>query len=112
MRHKSHAAEMFELFLADTLADGVSSKVAIVRSDGCGEFRGGTFADLCRSRGIKQQFTTADSSQFNGVAERALDWIAMAAMAGRNQGRELFPGAHLPETESLWLKRRTGRVML
>ena len=101
MRRKSNAAEMLEQFLADTREDGVPSKVVIVRTDGGGEFRGGTFGDLCRSRGIKQEFTTADSPQFNGVAERALGLIETATMAGRIQARELFPGAQLPATEAL-----------
>ena len=90
MRHKSDAAEMFEQFLADTRADGVPSKVVIVRSDGGGKFRGGKFGDLCRSRGTKQEFATADSPEFNGVAERALSWIETAAMEGRIHARELF----------------------
>ena len=83
MRHKPDAAEMFEQFLADTRADGVPSKLVIVRTDGGGEFRGRKFGDLCRSRGIKQEFTTADSPQFNGVAEPALGLIETAATAGR-----------------------------
>ena len=103
MRHKSDAAEMFEQFLADTRTDGVPSKVVIVRSDGGGEFRGGKFGELRRSRGIKQEFTTADSPQFNGVAECALGLIETAAMAGRILARELFPGAQLPATEALWV---------
>ena len=102
MRHKSDAAELFKQFLADSRADDVPSKVVIVRSDGGGEFRGGEFGDLCRTRGIKQEFTTADSPQFNGVAERALGLIETAAMAGRIQARELYPGAQLPATDSLW----------
>ena len=100
MRHKSGAAEMFEQFLSDTRADGVPSKVVIVRSDGGGEFRVGKFGNLRRSRGIKQEFTTADSPQFNGVAQRALGLIETAVMAGRIQIRERFPGAQLPATES------------
>ena len=52
---------------------------------------GGEFGDLCRTRGIKQEFTTADSPQFNGVAERALGLIETAAMTGRIQARELYP---------------------
>ena len=76
--------------------------MVIVRSDGGGEFRGGEFGDLCRTRGIKQEFTTADSPQFNGVAERALGLIETAAMAGRIQARELYPGAQLPAIDSLW----------
>ena len=82
MRHKSDAAETFEQFLADTRADGVLSKVVIVPSNGSGELRGGKLRDLCGSRGIKQEFTTADSPQFNGVPERALGLIETAAMAG------------------------------
>ena len=67
-RHKSDAAELFEHFLADYRADGIPSKVAIALSKGDGQFRGGNFGDLCRLRGVKQEFTTFDSPQFNGVA--------------------------------------------
>ena len=52
-RHKSDAVELFEQCLADVRADGVPYKVVIVRPDGGGEFRGGKFGDMCRSRGIK-----------------------------------------------------------
>ena len=65
---------------------------------------GGRLENCVKSRGIKQELTTAGSPQFNGVAERALDLIEMAAMAGRIQARELFPGAQLPATESLWVE--------
>ena len=82
-RHKSDATELFEQFLADTRADGAPSGVVIVGCDGGGEFRREKLGDLCRSGGIKQEFTTADSPQFNGVAERALGLIDTAAMAGR-----------------------------
>ena len=102
MRHKSDAAEMLEHFLADARADVVSSKVVIVRTDGGGEFRGWKFGDLRRSRGINQEFTTADNPQFNGVAERAQGLNETATMAGRIQARELFLGAQLPTTEALW----------
>ena len=90
MRHRSDAAEMLEQFLADTRADGVPSTVVIVRSDGGGEFRGAKFGDLCKSRSIKQEFTTADSPQFNGVAERPLGLIEAAAIRGQIQARALF----------------------
>lgn len=81
MRHKSDAAELSEQFFADTGAAAVPSKVAIVRSDGGGEIHGGKFGDLCTSRVSKQEFTTADSPQLHGVAERAsLD------RDGRNSG--------------------------
>ena len=104
MRHKSDAAETFKQFLSDTRADGVPSQVVTVRTDGGGKFCEGKFGDLCTSRGINQELTTADSSQFNGVAERSLGLIETAAMAGRIQALETFPGLQLPATESLWLK--------
>ena len=102
MRHKSDATGWFEQFLANTRGDSVPSKVVIVLSDGGGQFRGGKFGDLCRYRGIKQEFTTADRPQFNGVAERALGLIETTAMACRIQDRELIPGAQLPATAPLW----------
>ena len=83
MSHKSDAGETFKQFLSDTRADGVPSQVVTVRSDGGGEFCAGEFGDLCRSRCINQEFTTADGPQFNRVAERALGLIETAAMAGR-----------------------------
>ena len=56
-------------------ADDVPSKVAIVRSDGSSDFRGGRFGDVCRSRGIKQDFKTADGSQYNRIVERAIGLV-------------------------------------
>lgn len=56
MRHKSEAEALFEQILANTRADGVPSQMIIVRLDGGGEFHGGKFGDLCRSRGITQEF--------------------------------------------------------
>lgn len=102
IRHELDAAELFEKFLADTRADNVRSKVFIVRSDGGGAFRRGEFGDLCRSRGIKQVFTTADSPQYNGVAEGEIGLTETAAMVSRIQACEIYPGAQLPGTESLW----------
>ena len=93
---------MLEQFLANTRANGVPSKVVIVRPFGGGEFRGVEFGDLYRSRGIKQEFTTADSPYLNGVAERALGLIETAAMMGPIQACQLFHSAKLPATESLW----------
>ena len=76
---------MFERFLADTPADGVPSTVVIVRTDRGGEFRGGEVVDLCRSRGIKEEFSTADSPKSNGLAERRLGLNDTAATEGRIQ---------------------------
>ena len=101
LHHKSDAADAFERFLVDVRADGMPSSVEIVRSDGGGEFEG-RFADLCRTRGIKQEFTTADSPEYNGVAERALGLIDASARAAVVQAQELYPHVELPSTDSLW----------
>ena len=56
---------------------------------------------LCRERNIKQEFTTADSPEYNSVAERGLAMIESAALAARIQATELFPGFNVPEGPSL-----------
>ena len=43
----------------------------------------GKFGKLCRERNIKQEFTTADSPEYNGVTERGLAMIESAALAAR-----------------------------
>ena len=47
--------------MADARADGVPSKVEIVRSDNGGEFFGGEFGEVCKQHCIKQEFSNADS---------------------------------------------------
>ena len=97
---KSDAASAFEPFLAEVRADGTPSAVMCVRSDNGGECFGGEFGTLCRKRGIKQKFTSADSPKYNGVAERALALISDTALAARIQAQVLYPGA--PSYPSLW----------
>ena len=98
--HKSDAASAFESFLAEVRADGTPSAVMAVRSDNGREFFGGASGELCRKRGIKQEFTPADSPKYNSVAERALGLINDAAVAARIQATELYPNA--PNYPSLW----------
>ena len=100
MRHKSDAASAFESFLAEVRADGTPSAVMAVRSDNGREFFAGAFGELCRKRGIEQEFTPADSPKYNGVAERALGLINDTAVAARIQATELYPNA--PNYPSLW----------
>ena len=73
--------------------------------------RGWKFGDLCRSRGIKQEFTTVDSPQFNGVAECALGLIETAAMV-EFRLVSVFPERNCRQLRRCGLKRRTGRAML
>ena len=61
LERKSDAADAFRKFLVDVRADGVSSKVEIVRSDNGGKLFGGDFGEVCRQYFIKQEFTNAKS---------------------------------------------------
>ena len=47
-----------------------SRKVDVVRSDRSGEFSEGAFGVLCTTEKIRQEFTSANSPIYNGVAER------------------------------------------
>ena len=100
LRHKSDAASAFESFLTEVRADGTPSVVMAVRSENGREFFGEVFGELCRKRGIKQEFTPPDSPKYNGVAERALGLINDAAVAARIQATKLYPSA--PNYPSLW----------
>ena len=100
--HKSDAAETFKQFLADLRVEGILSEVVVVRLDNGGEFNQGEFGQLGRERNITQEFTTANSPEYNGVAKRGLAMIESAALVARIQASELFPGFDISEKPSLW----------
>ena len=75
MRSKDEVSRYFKQYLAGYHFTGVRCPVETVRTDDAAEFKVGAFADLCRERGVRQEFTTADSPQFNGVAERGIPMI-------------------------------------
>ena len=75
MRSKDEVSRYFRQYLADYRFTGVPCPVETVCTDDAAEFEGGAFADLCRERGIRQEFTTADSPQVNDVAERKIAMI-------------------------------------
>ena len=87
--HTFDATEAFKKFLADLRVEGIPSEVVVVRSDDVGEFNKGKFGQLCRERNTKQDFTTAGSSENNGVAELGLAMIESAAPTARLQASEL-----------------------
>lgn len=69
--HKSDPGDSFSTFLAHARADGVTSKVEIVRSDNGG---GGSVVSLekCGKRNcINQEFTNAGNPKQNGIVENA-----------------------------------------
>ena len=89
----SDTVSVFESFLAEVQADDTPSAVRAVRSDNGGAFFGGNLGKLCRKRGIKQEFTPADSLIYNGVAQRALALINDTSLAAHIQAPVLYPGA-------------------
>ena len=97
-KHKTGTTRAFEQYLADVGSSRVPSVVETKRSDGGGEFSG-AFSDLCRTRGVRQEYTPADSPEYNGVAERAIAMVEQAAMAARIQAKELC-GVDVPERMS------------
>ena len=99
--HKYDAASAFEKLLANLKVEGTPSEVVIVRSNDGGNFMEGKFGKLCRERRIKQEFTTADNPEYDGLAEGGLVMIESAALAARVQASELFPGYSIPEGPSL-----------
>ena len=72
---------------------------------GGGEFSKGAFGALCTTEKIRQEFTTADSPQYNGVAERQLAIIEAASLAARIQAAAKYPNEVLPRGESLWAEQ-------
>ena len=74
----------------------------IIRSDDAHELKGGEFAEICRKRCIKREFTTADRPQLNGVAERGLALIEKLAKASAIQAKVSFVNEGIPSTDFLW----------
>lgn len=67
---------------------------------------------LCRKRCIKQEFTSADSPQFSGVAEHAIGLIESTGHAARIQASVITLGRSYRRPNSCGPRRLTGRVML
>ena len=105
---KSDTANALESLLAEVRADCTPSAVMTVRSDNERGFFGGNFGKLCRKRGIKQEFTPADSPKYNGVAERAVVLIDDATLPARIQAPVLYPARRT--TCPCGLKRCLGRA--
>lgn len=95
------ARKVFNRFVADAPADGVTSNVVILQADEDGGIRGGQFGDLCRSQDVKQEFIAVYGPQHYGVVDHALGLTDSVAMAGRMQSRGLFPGAKFSATQLL-----------
>ena len=78
LRTKDETAAYFSKYLAE-----IAPRKVEVRSDGGGEFSKDAFGALCTTGKIRQEFTTVDSPQYNGVAERQIAITEAAALAAR-----------------------------
>ena len=78
MKRKSDAPEALDQHLADTRD---IRPPETIRSDDAPELKDGRFAEICRKRHIKREFTSASAPRLNGVAERGLTLIEKVAKA-------------------------------
>ena len=99
MKSKSEAPARLLQYIADTSQDGL---IGIIRSDDAPELMYGEFAEICNKNGIKREFTSANTPQLNGVAERGLALIEKLAKTSMIQAKSSFVGQDLPSTERLW----------
>lgn len=99
MKTKSEAPDKLLQYIADTSQVG---PIGIIRSDNAPELMYGEFAEICRKNGIKREFTSANTPQLNGVAERGLTLIEKLAKASTFQAKSSFVGMGLPSTDRLW----------
>ena len=84
LRTKDETATYFSKYLTEI----APRKVEVVRSNGGGEFSKGAFGAPCTTEKARQEFTTADSPQYNGVAERQ---IAIIGPCGKDLGSSQVP---------------------
>ena len=104
MKQKSVGGATLKKFLTDIRDSTKPSVVECVRSDGGGDFSGGAFRELCEDRGIREEFTTPDTPQLNGVVERGLAIVLEAAQAACLVAPRLPPHVQTPTTASLWVE--------
>ena len=69
LKRKSDVAQNLKDFVARA-ENETGQSVKILRSDGSGEYIGSALTEYLKGKGIRQELTTADTPQHNGVAER------------------------------------------
>ena len=100
MRKKSESLDALDQFLSDTREYGPPQ---IIRTDDAPQLKAGKFDDICRKLHIKREFTSANTPQLNGVAERGLTLIEKVAKAPACQAKVSFVGMDLPPMDRLWI---------
>ena len=104
MLQKSETVAFFKQFLADECVAENPSAVEVARSDEGGIFKK-DFEKLCRGHNIRQEFITADSAKFIGVAERHIAPVESVGMAAQVRAKSLFRGFKIPSGSRLWSAR-------
>ena len=99
MRKKSESLDALDQFFADTREYGPPK---IIRTDDAPQLKAGKFDEICRKLHIKKEFTSANTPQLNGVAERGLTLIEKLAKASAYQAKVSFVGMDLPPIDRLW----------
>lgn len=80
LRSKAEAPDKLEQWLTDIRLHGI---LEITRSDDTSELNGGNFNAIRRKHRIKQEFTSTDMLQLDGVAERGINshWQACEGLS-------------------------------
>ena len=99
MRKKSESPDALDQFLADTREYGPPK---IIPTDDAPQLKAGKFDEICRKLHIKREFTSANTPQLNGVAERGLTLIEIVAKASAYQAKVSFVGMDRPPMDRLW----------
>ena len=99
MRNKSESPDALDQFLADTREYGPPK---IIRTHDAPQLKADTFDEICRKLHIKREFTSANTPQLKGVAERGLTLIEKVAKASAYQAKVSFVGMDLSPMDRLW----------
>ena len=102
LKRKSDVPMAFSGFLADIDAKGVPSMVECIRSDNGTEFTKPEFVALLNERGVRREYTSVDSPEYDGVVERPIAMALELTMAFRLEPPRLFGDAKMLPTQPLW----------
>ena len=99
MRKKPESPDALDQFLADTREYGPPK---IIRTDDAPQLKAGQCDEICRKLHIKRSFSSANTPQLNGVAERGLTLIEKVAKTSAYQAKVSSVGMDLPSMDRLW----------
>ena len=101
IRSKDDTTEHFTKYLVDI----APRKVKMLRSNGGRRAVEGEFGALCTAETIKQEFTTVDTPELNGVAERQIAIKETGGLAARIQAFGRYSKEAFPKGERPWAEQ-------